>query len=43
MDGSISPQVFKEAFQQSVVIVTTYDQVQHDRRFRFVGSCERSN
>ena len=41
--GSISPQVFKEPFQQSVVIVTTYDQVQHDRRFCFVGSCERSN
>jgi len=41
--GSVLPEVFEGPFQQSLVIVTTYDQVQHDTRFCFVGSCERSN
>jgi len=41
--GSVLPEVFEGPFQQSLVIVTTYDQVQHDARFHFVGSYERSN
>jgi len=43
MVGCVPRQVFEGPFQESVVIVTTYDQVQHDTRFCFVGSCERSN
>ncbi len=41
--GSVLPEVFEGPIQQSLVIVTMYDQVQHDARFHFVGSCERSN
>jgi len=43
MVGSVPQQVFQGPFKKSLVIVTTYDQVQHDTRFRFVGSCARSD
>ena len=41
--GSVLPEVFQAPIQQNLAIVTTYDQVQHNARFHFVGSCERSN
>jgi len=41
--GSVLPEVSEGPIQQSIVIVTMYDQVQHHARFCFVGSCERSN
>jgi len=41
--GSLPPEVSKEPIQQSLVIVTTYNQVKHDARYQFLGTCERTN
>jgi len=41
--GSLPPKVTKAPIKQSLVIITTYDQVQHDVRFEFLGTCKRTD
>jgi len=41
--GSLPPNITKAPIKQSIVIITTYNQVQHDVRFEFLGTCKRTD